>query len=95
MNINFSQFLLQCAAMGVWVFIVAGLYAIWEKVADKYFPGFLDIEAAGASQCAPGTVAASVRRRREEGLSGARSGLSLRGAAIRPRPVHFPEPSRR
>jgi hypothetical protein len=55
MNINFSQFLLQCAAMGVWVFIVAGLYAIWEKVADKYFPGFLDIEEAGASQSpAPG-----------------------------------------
>jgi hypothetical protein len=53
MNINFSQFLLQCAAMGVWVFIVAGLYAVWEKVADKYFPGFLDIEAEGASQ-APG-----------------------------------------
>jgi hypothetical protein len=53
MNINFSQFLLQCAAMGVWVFICAGLYAIWEKIADKYFPGFLDIEAEGASQ-APG-----------------------------------------
>jgi len=50
MNINFSQFLLQCAAMGVWVFVCAGLYAIWEKVADKYFPGFLDIEEAGASQ---------------------------------------------
>ena len=57
MNINFSQFLLQCAAMGVWVFIVAGLYAVWEKVADKYFPGFLDIEAEGASQApAPGRV---------------------------------------
>jgi hypothetical protein len=55
MNINFSQFLLQCAAMGVWVFICAGLYAIWEKVADKYFPGFLDIEAEGASQ-APAPV---------------------------------------
>ena len=50
MNINFSQFLIQCAAMGVWVFIVAGLYAIAEKVIEKYFPGFLDVEAAGASQ---------------------------------------------
>jgi hypothetical protein len=56
MNINFGTFLLQCAAMGVWVFLVAGLYAIWEKLADKYFPGFLDIEAEGASQ-APMTVA--------------------------------------
>ena len=55
MNINFSQFLLQCAAMGVWVFMCAGLYAVWEKVADKYLPGFLDIEAAGASQ-APSPV---------------------------------------
>lgn len=55
MNINFSQFLLQCAAMGVWVFIAAGLYAIWEKVADKYFPGFLEVEAEGASQ-APSPV---------------------------------------
>jgi hypothetical protein len=50
MNINISQFLLQCAAMGVWVFVVAGIYAIVEKVLDKYFPGFLDVEAAGASQ---------------------------------------------
>jgi len=36
--------------MGVWVFIVAGLYAIAEKLIEKYFPGFLDIEAEGASQ---------------------------------------------
>jgi hypothetical protein len=55
MNINIEQFLYQCAAMGLWVFICAGLYAIWEKVADKYFPGFLDIEAEGASQ-APAPV---------------------------------------
>ena len=55
MNINFEQFLYQCAAMGVWVFICAGLYAVWEKIADKYFPGFLDIEAEGASQ-APAPV---------------------------------------
>jgi hypothetical protein len=53
MNINFTQFLIQCAAMGVWVFIVAGLYAIAEKLIEKHFPGFLDIEEAGASQ-APG-----------------------------------------
>jgi hypothetical protein len=50
MNINFGTFLTQCAAMGLWVFIVAGLYAIAEKLLDKYYPGFLDIEAAGASQ---------------------------------------------
>ncbi|MBX9777564.1 MAG: hypothetical protein K2Y71_24555 [Xanthobacteraceae bacterium] len=55
MNINFSQFLLQCAAMGVWVFIAAGLFAIFEKFANKYFPGFLDVEAVGASQ-APSPV---------------------------------------
>lgn len=58
MNINFSQFLLQCAAMGVWVFICAGLYAIWEKIADRYLPGFLDIEAEGASQ-APSPASAT------------------------------------
>lgn len=50
MNINFGTFLLQCAALGVWVFLVAGLYAIVEKVIDKQFPGFLDVEAEGASQ---------------------------------------------
>jgi hypothetical protein len=50
MNINFYTFFLQCAAMGVWVFLVAGLYAIVEKLLDKYVPGFLDIEAEGASQ---------------------------------------------
>ena len=50
MNINFGTFLIQCAAMGVWVFIVAGVYAIAEKLLDKYVPGFLDIEAEGASQ---------------------------------------------
>ena len=55
MNINFGTFLMQCAAMGVWVFLVAGVYAIVEKLLDKYFPGFLDIEAAGASQ-SPATM---------------------------------------
>jgi hypothetical protein len=50
MNINISTFLMQCAVMGVWVFLVAGLYAVVEKLLDKYFPGFLDVEAAGASQ---------------------------------------------
>jgi hypothetical protein len=50
MNINFSQFAIQCAAMGVWVFIVAGVYAIVEKVLDKHYPELLAIEAEGASQ---------------------------------------------
>jgi hypothetical protein len=50
MNINFTNLLLQCAALGVWVFICAGLYAIWEKFADRFLPGFLDIEEEGASQ---------------------------------------------
>lgn len=50
LNINIGTFLLQCAAMGLWVFIVAALYAVWEKLADKYFPGLLDVEPAGASQ---------------------------------------------
>jgi hypothetical protein len=36
--------------MGVWVFIVAGIYAVVEKLLDRYVPGFLDIEAEGASQ---------------------------------------------
>ena len=55
MNINFANFALQCAAMGVWVFLAAGLYAIVEKLLDKHFPGFLDIEEAGSSQ-SPGSV---------------------------------------
>jgi hypothetical protein len=55
MNINFTTFFLQCAAMGLWVFMAAGLVAIGERLIDKYFPGFLDIEAAGASQ-SPGPV---------------------------------------
>ncbi len=60
MNINFSQFAIQCAAMGVWVFIVAGIYAIVEKLIDKYYPNFLAIEAAGASQApAPGRTDAA------------------------------------
>ena len=50
MNINIWVFLQQCAAMAVWVFLVAGLYAIAERLLDRYAPGFLDIEAAGASQ---------------------------------------------
>ena len=36
--------------MAVWVFLVAGLYALLEKFLNKYVPGFLDIEEAGASQ---------------------------------------------
>jgi len=55
MNINFGTFFLQCAAMGAWVFLVAALYAIVEKLLDRYFPGFLHIEAPGASQ-APAQV---------------------------------------
>ena len=48
---------MQCAAMGVWVFLVAGVYAMVEKLLDKYVPGFLNIEAEGASQ-SPGPVRA-------------------------------------
>jgi hypothetical protein len=56
MNINIWTFLTQCAAMSVWVFLVAGLYAIVERLLDTYVPGFLDVEEAGASQ-SPGPVA--------------------------------------
>ena len=56
MNINFST--VSASSAPPWAsgyFIVAGLYAIVEKLLDKYYPGFLDIEAAGASQSpAPG-----------------------------------------
>ena len=55
MNINFGTFLTQCAAMGAWVFFVAGVYAICERLIEAYFPGFLDVEKAGASQ-SPGQV---------------------------------------
>lgn len=55
MNINIGTFLMQCAAMGVWVFLVAAVYALVEKLLDKHFPGFLDVEEAGASQ-APSPV---------------------------------------
>ena len=65
MNINFGTFLLQCAAMGVWVFLVAGLYAIVEKLLDKYVPGFLDVEEAGAKPVARDDD----RPRREKGLT--------------------------
>jgi hypothetical protein len=50
MNINFSQFLLQCAAMGLWVFIVAGIWAIVERLLNTYYPKFLAVEPEGASQ---------------------------------------------
>jgi hypothetical protein len=55
MNINFANLFLQFAAMGVWVFLVAAIYAIVEKFLDKHYPAFLAIEAEGASQ-APGPV---------------------------------------
>ena len=55
MNINIWTFLQQCAAMGVWVFLVAAIFSVVERLLDKYIPGFLDIEEAGASQ-APGTL---------------------------------------
>jgi hypothetical protein len=55
MNINFSQFAIQCAAMGLWVLMAAGLYAIVEKFIDKHYPHLLEIEAEGASQ-APSPV---------------------------------------
>ena len=55
MNINFGTFLLQCAAMGVWVFLAAGIYALIEKFLDKHYPHLLANEAEGASQ-SPGPV---------------------------------------
>jgi hypothetical protein len=42
MNVNIGTFLMQCAAMGVWIFLVAGIYAIVEKLLDKHYPGLLD-----------------------------------------------------
>jgi hypothetical protein len=50
MNINFGTFLTQCAVMGVWVFIVAGIFAVIEKFVKKHYPGFFALEEAGASQ---------------------------------------------
>jgi hypothetical protein len=55
MNINFGTFLMQCAALSVWIFLVAALYAIVEKYLDKHYPDFLRIneepenEALGAA----------------------------------------------
>jgi hypothetical protein len=63
MNINIWVFLQQCAAMAVWIFLVAGIYAVVEKLLDKYVPGFLDIEEAGASQ-APGQVRTDAAERK-------------------------------
>lgn len=63
MNINIWTFLQQCAAMGVWVFLVAGLYAIVEKVLDKYCPGFLDVEAEGASQAPEPVVTDAIEKK--------------------------------
>lgn len=62
MNINITQFLTQCAAMGVWVFIVAGIYAMIEKYLDKHYPHLLALEAEGASQ-APGQVTNDVAKK--------------------------------
>jgi hypothetical protein len=50
MNINFGTFVLQCAAMGAWVFLVAGMWALVEKVIKTYRPEWLELEAVGASQ---------------------------------------------
>jgi hypothetical protein len=44
MNINFGTFLMQCAAMSVWIFLVAGIYAIVEKYLDKRYPNFLRVD---------------------------------------------------
>ena len=55
MNINFANFALQCAAMGAWVFLAAGLYAVVERLLDKHYPEFLAVEEPGASQ-SPGQV---------------------------------------
>jgi hypothetical protein len=44
--------------MGLWVFIVAGIWAIVERLLNTYYPGFLDVEQAGASQ-APDMITGS------------------------------------
>lgn len=53
MNINFGTFLMQCAAMGVWVFLVAGIYALVEKYLDKHYPDFLRVDKDPEDQAAP------------------------------------------
>jgi hypothetical protein len=53
MNINFGTFLMQCAAMGVWVFLVAGIYALVEKYLDKHYPDFLRVDKDPEDQVAP------------------------------------------
>jgi hypothetical protein len=55
MNINLETFLLQCAALGVWVFLVAGIYAIVEKLLDKHFPGLLDVAPGSDPMATPAT----------------------------------------
>lgn len=48
MNINFGTFLMQCAALSVWIFLVAGIYAIVEKYLDKHYPDFLRVDKDAA-----------------------------------------------
>jgi hypothetical protein len=53
MNINFGTFLTQCAAMGAWVFLVAGIYALVEKYLDKHYPAFLRVDKDPGDQTVP------------------------------------------
>ncbi len=53
MNINFETFLMQCAAMSVWVFLVASIYALVEKYVDKHYPNFLRVDKDPDGQVSP------------------------------------------
>ncbi|MPZ38636.1 MAG: hypothetical protein GEU95_11300 [Rhizobiales bacterium] len=53
MNINFGTFLTQCAAMSMWIFLVAGIYAIVEKYLDKHYPDFLRVDKDAADDVSP------------------------------------------
>jgi hypothetical protein len=57
MNINIETFLMQCAAMSVWVFLVAGIYALVEKYLDKYYPDFLRVDKDPDGQESPALAA--------------------------------------
>jgi hypothetical protein len=61
MNINFSTFAMQCAAMGAWVFMCAGIWALVERVIRAYHPEWLELEAVGASQ-SPGPLVETPKR---------------------------------
>lgn len=53
MNINFGTFLMQCAALSVWIFLVAAIYAMVEKYLDKHYPSFLRVDKDPDEHAAP------------------------------------------